>query len=120
VPALFKMKLEIDQGATFRNSIVWSAGTPSTPVDLTGFKGKMQLRDIQKLDTLILELTTENGRLAISSIPGQLDMYISATDTKAMNFIEAAYDVFITAPGTDGDTTHFLSGTAVLTKAITR
>lgn len=44
--AAAKLKLVIEQGATFRKTLTWKAGTPSVPVDLTGCTARMHIRAV--------------------------------------------------------------------------
>lgn len=51
-----KLKLLIEQGATFRKTLTWKAGTPPVPVNLTGCTARMQMR------TYCAEAEKEQGR----------------------------------------------------------
>lgn len=42
--AAAKLKLTIDQGASFTKLFTWKAGPAQTPVDLTGCTARMQIR----------------------------------------------------------------------------
>ena len=56
-----KLKLLIEQGATFRKLLTWKAGTPAVPVDLTGCTARMQIRGVIDDAAPLVSLTTENG-----------------------------------------------------------
>lgn len=111
-----RYKLNIDQGATLRKSFTWNAN--GTPVDLTGFTGRMQIR--QSIDDAdpIIDMTTANGGVIIGPQPGQFTLHISATDSAAFAFDMAVYDVELIAPG--GDVTRILAGDVVLSREVTR
>ena len=118
--AAFKLKLEINQGSTFRQSVTWKAGTPAVPVDLTGFKARMQARaDIDDAVPLF-ELTTENGGIALNVAPGRIDLYMSAAATALLKFEIAVYDVEFIAPGVDGDVSRRIYGPILLSREVTR
>lgn len=42
--AAAKLKLAIEQGATFTKVLTWKSGTPAAAVNLTGCKARMQIR----------------------------------------------------------------------------
>jgi len=55
-----KVKLEIDQGATFDKTFTWKTGTKTNavPMDLTGCKARAQIREELESDAVLLELRT--------------------------------------------------------------
>jgi hypothetical protein len=115
MPAV-KYKLKIDQGATLRKPFTWKAA--GQPVDLTGYSARMQIRETLEAETMIHELTTENGGILIGDEPGQFTLYISAEDTAGFNFESAVYDLELIAP--DGDVTRILAGDVTLSREVTR
>ena len=106
--------LVIEQGATFKFRRTWYDSNKN-PVDLTGATGKMHIREDYGKD-LILELSTENGRMFLNLEPGRIDLEIAATDTEALDFSRALYDVEITK---DGDVTRLFEGVVRFRKQIT-
>ena len=71
----------IEQGATFELHIVYETGNPATPVDLTGWTARMQVRTNYKApDPPLMSLTTENGGITVGSA-GQVDVVGAATLT---------------------------------------
>lgn len=68
-----------DQGATFQRQLTWkdSAGTP---VNLTGYTARMQVRPTVDSTTLTLELTTTNSRITLGGSAGTIDLAVAATD----------------------------------------
>lgn len=110
-----KSNLKIKQGATYRKKYVWSAG--GVPVDMTGWKGRMQIRRETKSKTYITELTTENGGIRLTA-NGEIDLYISDEDTAMFVFEEAVYDLELVQP--DGDVIRRLEGSVRLSDEVTR
>ena len=39
-----ELDLYIEQGATYRKTLTWKTGSPATPVDLTGYTARLQVR----------------------------------------------------------------------------
>lgn len=116
--ASFKLKLAIDQGATFRQPLVWKSGTPPEPVNLTGYTAKMQVRPEIASPVVLLTLTTENGGITLGGATGTVDLYISAEATAAFGWEEGVYDIEFTAP--NGDVFRRISGTVAISREVTR
>jgi hypothetical protein len=80
-PAVLDM-MTIVQNGTFRKRLIWKAGTPKVPVDLTGCTARYQIRPEYNSDVqLIEELNTENGGLTLGGAAGTIDFLISDEDT---------------------------------------
>lgn len=104
-----KIKLTIYQGATFRKSLGWAIRTGTgpgailTPVDLTGCKARMQVRDEVGAPLILAELTTENGGIALEPLAGRIKLYMSAADTALIMWSGGVYDLEIVWPDTTVD-----------------
>ena len=113
-----KLKITIDQGATFRKRMTWTTGDPPLPVDLTGCTARMQIRDeIADADPLIT-LTTENNGIVLDDVLGTIDLYISDTDTAAIEWTTGVYDLEIILA--NGDVRRLLYGPVTVTPEVTR
>lgn len=113
-----KLALTMYQGATFKRIIRLTDSTP-TAIDLTGATVRMHVRStISDADTLI-ELTEANGRATVTDAEnGEVTLLISATDTAALSFSKAVYDLEIEYH--DGTVDRVLAGTVTLSKEVTR
>jgi len=64
------------------------------PTDLTGHSFRMQIRSTVESATVVLELTTANGRLPIDdATAGKFKILLSATDTAALTAGFYVYDL---------------------------
>lgn len=114
--AAAKYKLKIEQGATLRKPFTWkSAGLP---VDITGWTARMQARETIDSQNVIFELTTENGGIIIGPEVGQFWFYMPDTDSAALSFESAVYDLNITDHA--GDVIRLLHGDVELSLGVTR
>lgn len=116
--AAFKAKLSIDQGATFRKQFIWKTGTPATPVNLTGYTARMQIRPAVESATVLATLTTENGGIALGGAAGTIDLFLSHTATTAFAWEEGVYDLELITPA--GDVLRKIAGVVVVTREVTR
>lgn len=107
--AAAKQNLIIEQKATFRRRLLYRDKFKK-PILLTGYSAHMTVRAAD--GTMILDLTTENGRITLSVLPGSIDLKISATDTAALTFTTALYDLTLIAP--DGTVTRLMEGKVTL------
>ena len=107
----------IEQGATFVRSFVWKA-SEGTPVNLTACTARMQVRQSYSADDILLNATTENGRLQISGPDGKVTLFLPADVTAAIAWRRGRYDLEIVAP--DGTVTRLLEGQITVSKEITR
>lgn len=85
------------------------------PVDLAGATARMQVR-AGIGGALLLELTTENGGLAITG-PGTLTRTLSAAQTAALTWTEGVYDLEIEYP--DGTVQRYLQGAVTVSREVT-
>lgn len=116
--AASKLKLPIDQGATFRRRLTWKTGTPSLPVDLTGYTARMQVRSEITDAAILLTLTTENGGITLGGAAGTIDLYISATATAGFTWETGVYDLEMVA--SNGDVIRLVAGAVSVSPEVTR
>lgn len=115
-----KLDLLIEQGATFKHQfqVKQGSGVSAPAANLTGYAARMQIRPEVASSTIFISLTTENGRITITPLTGLIDLLISATDTAALSFDVAYWDIEIVSAG--GEVTRLLQGKAKLSKEVTR
>jgi hypothetical protein len=90
----------------------------NTPVDLAGFTARAQIRASQSATAPILSLTTENGGIAIDNTAKTITLQLTPTQTAALDFTSAVYDLELLS-GT-GDVSRIAFGNVTLSAEITR
>jgi len=80
-------------GEAFNRSMTWTID--DVPVNLSSATALMQVRPSVGSDTLIVELSTTNGRITLSSL-GVITMHIDADDVALLAPGAYIYDLFIT------------------------
>ena len=83
--------INLDQGATFRRSIVVKNPDGSL-YDMTNHTARMQIRSEIDSETVMIELTTENGRIALGGTDGTIELTIDADDTENLQY-DGVYDL---------------------------
>lgn len=113
---------EIEQGATLTRVFTWTTGTTgcnatTTPVNLTGYTARMQIRPNVNSSTVLFEANTTNGYIVLGGSAGTITLTIPAADTATFTFARAVYDLELTIGAT---VTRLLQGTVVLSREVTR
>lgn len=88
------------------------------PVVLTGYTAKMQIRASITDATVILELTTSNGKITLDNVTKTISIILTATETAAFTFGTAVYSLELTDGS--GVVTQLVTGTLTLVKEVTR
>lgn len=120
-PALYTFTLY--QGQTWQNILALkdSAGVAQ---NLTGYTARMQIRESLDATTPVLELTTENGRLTITPLTGQIAILVPATVMAALDLdFETqswVYDLEIVSSDVTPLVTRIMQGAVIVVPEVTR
>lgn len=104
----------IEQGATF-GLVITHENPDGTPINLTGMTARMQIRDSAD-DSLILELTTENGRITLGGTAGTITLAVTAADTAALTR-GGVYDLELV---NGAEVNRLVQGKATLSEEVTK
>ena len=112
------LNLIIYQGATFRR-VITLTDDDSNPIVLFGAEARMQIRPSVDSDTVLLELTADDGSAVISDpVNGEITLLVDADTTAALTFTSAVYDLEVQYIDTTVD--RLLMGKVKLSKEVTR
>ena len=109
--------LYVEQGATFKRTIRW-LDKDDAPIDIVGYTARMQIRRTIKSEEVLVELTTENGRIVIESEPGEFSIIMPAELTAGFEFLRAVYDLEVESP--EGVVDRLLKGCVYVDREVTR
>lgn len=109
--------MTIYQGASFDRTFTWQTGNPATNVNLTGYTGRMQIRQTVASPSTVLELTTSNGRMTFGGSAGTVAITVTATDTAALAPGMYVYDLEL---ATGSTVTRLLEGRVTVNGEVTR
>ena len=114
------VNLTIYQGSSFKKSWQITDKDSANPIDLTGYTARMQIRGKLKDIDPIVDLTTENGGITIevAAETTTLSIYISATDTAAIEVAKGVYDLELI--DTSADVYRLMEGIVTVSKEVTR
>jgi hypothetical protein len=83
----------IDQGAHFER-VVTIKNPDDSLYDLTNHTARMQIRTEIDSEVVVLELTTENGRIVLGGNLGTITLIIDSSDTENIS-TDGVYDIEI-------------------------
>lgn len=115
--AVAEYDLEFNQGASYTKTFTWKDGN-GVAVNLTSYTARMQVRQSISATEVLLELTTENGRLTLGGSAGTIVLTLTPAVTEAITWRRGRYDLELVAP--DGAVTRFLEGQIVVSREVTR
>jgi hypothetical protein len=110
-------ELNINQGSNLSLEIALK-NADGTPLNLTGYTARMQLRASYTAPEIIVELTTENGRIVITPLTGVVKLLLDATTTAALIAKTYVYD--LETVSLVGFVTRVLQGEAIVSPEVTR
>jgi hypothetical protein len=100
----------------------WTSGgfvNLNTPVDITGFTARMDIKD-KVGGTVLLALTTDvAGGIVVDPTAHTIVITISATDTAALLWTKGVYELELVSNGTPAVVTSLLMGKVTVSKEVT-
>ncbi len=117
----------VDQGSTV--VITWELrNADNSPLDMTGYNLRMQVREDYAATTTLINCTLANGKLEwVDRSAGTFKLILSPSDTSVIRFpretpdrIDAVYDMEIEAPTTPPGTQKPWYGTFSIRREVTR
>lgn len=117
------LDLLIEQGSTFTRTVTVTGPVPNlTPVDLTGYTARGQIRETAQSATIVVSFTCvvsdpTNGVITVSLTDEQTSA-IPATGAKYSNYQTYYYDIEIESAG--GIVTRLLNGKVSVSPEVTK
>jgi len=91
-----ELNLTMYQGASWDYTLTWTttSGSVTTPVDLTGYTARMQVRETQSSTATILSLTSGSG-ITLGGTAGTILLEASATTTAGIATSQTPQNQFV-------------------------
>lgn len=106
-----------EQGATFRLMLTWR-NPNGTPVNVTGYSAKMDVRQKASTGHTELSLSTAAGGITLGGVDGTVLLTATATTTNALVSGVYVYDLELTSAG--GEVTRLVAGSFTVDEQVTR
>lgn len=110
-PAEYPIKMR--QGDTYKRTLTWLVS--KTPVDLTGYDARLQIRESADDTTAALDAS---DYLTLGGEEGTIDIEIPANETATLDPGRYVYDLEVESAG--GEVTTLLAGSVKVTAEVTR
>jgi hypothetical protein len=110
-----KYNMICPQGATFAKQLTYAID--GEPVDLTTYTARMQVREKHTSKTALVNLTTENGGIALGDDEGTINLYITNENTTTIPAKDYVYDLELIS---SGEVYRLLEGKFIVTPEVTR
>lgn len=104
------------QGTTFDTTLTWKID--NTPVNVSGYAARLQVRETHTSEDYIVNLTDLNGGISLGGSAGTINLLISATDTSNFIIGDHVYDLELIS-GSNA-VTRLLEGRFNVTPEVTR
>lgn len=101
-----RFNFSIYQGDTFSTAPAWKIN--NSYVNVTGYTADMQVRQDVDSASIIVELSTSNGRIVAGTTDGKFTLTLTAAETATLPPGNYVYDLEVTSPG--GTVTKILTG----------
>jgi hypothetical protein len=117
-----KYNILCEQGSTFSRVLLIEQPTDEDPTvfepyDLTDHTARMQVRRTIDSSTVLVSLTTENGRITINGEAGQIGLFMSDEVTSSITS-SGVYDLEVVDD--NGNVSRVIEGTFTLSQEVTR
>ncbi len=106
----------VEQGATFIRVFTWN-NPNGTPVDLTGYTARMQIRQSVVSPTYYYQALS-GGDIVLGGSAGTITLTIPAPTSAAWTFIKGVYDLELQSPS--GIVTRLVQGNVTVSREVTR
>jgi hypothetical protein len=113
--------LIVEKGSTFNVLFTWSTkdiNNIKTPVNLTGWTARSQMRESHDATTAVVSLTTENTGLVLGGAAGTIQLKIAPTASSAISIDKGVWDIEL-VDGT-GNVTRLLEGSVTFKPEVTK
>jgi len=112
-----KVDLLIEKGVTFSIIFTW-LDTDGSAIDITDYTAKMTIRNTETGN--VIADSSDNITLALGNTAGTVTVTMTATQTQALDFIRAIYDIELSDDSTPAVVTRLVEGNVVFSKGATR
>jgi len=111
------LDITIEQGATWNLVLTWKIS--GTPVNLTSYIARLQVRvDVDDTETVLSMTTDAGGGIVLGGALGTITLSRSATQTAAVASGEYVYDLELQSSG--GEVTRLVQGSFTVSAEVTR
>ena len=105
-----------DQGASLIRAF-FLKNSAKKPINLTGYIGRMHIRESASSSVILQTLSTDSGNITIDPLLGRVDILIKPSETADLEAKTYVYDLELESES--GEITKFMAGTLTIRAEIT-
>jgi hypothetical protein len=90
------VNFDIDPASNTGFELDWIDPSTNLPIDLTGYTAKMQIRSRPGSEIVLLELSTDNGKITLGDTLGTITILFLPEDTNVIDWSNGFYDLYVT------------------------
>lgn len=114
-----ELTLLIPQGSTYTHLFTYTEEDEVTPIDITSYTLRCQIRRSIKSSVIEQDCTDANLKIVLTAPTlGQFELRIPSTDTEAYTFTRGVFDIELIAP--DGTVSRVVQGKVIVDLEVTR
>lgn len=110
--------IEMKQGAKW--TLTLELTTDGVAKSLTGYSAKMEIRPGENASEILETLSTTGGEIVITAATGTITLTLTKSETDALNFHRAIYDLFIRDSNNLDDDVCLVEGDVLLHRRVTQ
>jgi hypothetical protein len=108
--------IQADQGSTLLRTLTWKNAN-GTPINLTNYTARMQVRKNLSDAVAVLSLSTQNGGIVLGGALGTIDLIVSDTQMALIEQGSYLYDLEML---TNNTVTRIVQGSFIVSGEVTR
>jgi hypothetical protein len=108
-----------DQGSTF-SRIIYYKDPAKKSIKFSGYTARMHVRPKYESNTVLLDLTTENGGISLGDTDGSISLFVDDTVMETIEEGIYVYDLELAAPSADLYVYKILQGNFAVRSEVTR
>ena len=112
-----RLDMDCYQGASFDYTLTWQTG--GTPVNLSGYTARMQVRDTYDGGSAVVSLTSGTG-ITLGGTAGTILVALTATQTAAIDATPSGQYVYDLELVNGATVTRLVEGTFIVSPEVTR
>jgi len=110
--------IEMKQGAKW--TLTLELSTDGVAKDLTDYDAKMEIRPNENSAEVYETLSTDDGKITITPASGTIALVLTKSETDALNFRNAVYDLYLRDTNNLDDDVCLIEGSVLLRRRVTQ
>lgn len=111
--------IEIEQGSVYNFDLIYK-DADGAPINITGWKARMQIRQKVSSTDAVLSLSSDDGTIVLGDAAGTIKAKITAVASAALTIKTGVYDLELVPPSGEDDAFRLIEGAVTVSPEVTR